>query len=103
MCQACRTIYTPPDIRTPGKCPECDSPKYVRQRCDDCPTLRLDEAMGTNAGRFLGSCQMKRMALKLGFSISLDEVTAEEFNVMTMIESEDNRYQSQQIKNRSKS
>ena len=102
MCQACRTIYTPADIRTPGNCPDCGSPKYVRQRCDDCPLVKLDEAMASNAGRFLASCQMKRMALKLGFSMTLDEVTAEEFNVMSMIESEENRFQAQQIKSKTR-
>ena len=73
----------------PGLCP--DAPEGGR--CDHCPLDRLDGAQNSEAGQLLRRALDLRTALKLGVSLSLDEIAADEFQALLIIEEEQARWE----------
>jgi hypothetical protein len=62
-------------------------------RCDHCPLDRLDAAQNSEAGQLLRRALDLRTALKLGVSLSLDEIAADEFQALLIIEEEQARWE----------
>ena len=57
-------------------------------RCDHCPLDRLDAAQASEPGQLLRRALDLRAALKLGVRIGLDEIRADEFYGLLILEEE---------------
>ncbi len=77
----------------PDPCGVCGSRAYRRERCGECPSNRLDEAMQGAAGMLLARALAKRSMLQMKVSGTADDVDAEEFLAMQVLEGEIERYQ----------
>ena len=66
-------------------------------RCEKCPLNRLDAAQHSEAGQLLRRALDLRAALRLGVSLSLDEIAADEFCAMLAIEEAQNHYEKEHI------
>jgi hypothetical protein len=60
-------------------------------RCGQCPLDKLDAAQSSEAGLVLRRALDLRAALKLGLRISFDEIGADEFAAMPVLEEEHSR------------
>jgi len=78
----------------PGLCP--DAPDG--NRCDHCPLDKLDAVQNSEVGQLLRRALDLRAALKLGVRLSLDEITADEFHAMLIIEEEQARLDEERAK-----
>jgi len=72
------------ELCDPGLCP--DAPEG--ERCDHCPRDRLDAAQTSEAGLLIRRALDLRAALNLGIHITLDEVRADEFYTMLILDDE---------------
>ena len=68
-------------------------------RCEKCPLDRLDSAQHSEAGQLLRRALDLRAALKLGVSLSLDEIAADEFFAMLAIEEAQDHYEKERVGN----
>ena len=66
-------------------------------RCEKCPLNRLDAAQHSEAGQLLRRAIDLRTALRLGVSLSLDDIAANEFFAMVIIEEEQDRLEREQF------
>ena len=57
-------------------------------RCDHCPLDKLDTAQSSEHGLLLRRAIDMRAALKLGIRISLEEIRADEFYALVVLEEE---------------
>lgn len=57
-------------------------------RCHDCPLDKLDAAQSSEAGLLVRRAMDVRAALKMGFAISLEEIRADEFYTVLLLEEE---------------
>ena len=57
-------------------------------RCDHCPLDRLDAAQASEPGQLLRRALDLRAVLKLGVRIGLDELRADEFYALLILEEE---------------
>jgi hypothetical protein len=57
-------------------------------RCDHCPLDKLDAAQSSEFGMLLRRAVDLHNALKLGVRIGLDEIAADEFYAMLLLEQE---------------
>ena len=73
------------ELCDPRLCP--DAPEDGG-RCDHCPLDRLDAAQSSETGLLVRRALDLRAALKLGVKVSLDEVRADEFYAMLILEEE---------------
>jgi len=73
------------ELCDPGLC--LDAPDEGG-RCDHCPLDRLDAAQSSEMGLLLRRALDLRAALKLGVRINLDEISADEFRAMVILEEE---------------
>ena len=74
------------ELCDPSLCP--DSPEEGGGRCDHCPLDKIDAAQTSERGLAI-RCALELMAaLKLGVKISLDEIAADEFQAMLIIDQE---------------
>jgi hypothetical protein len=80
----------------PGLCH--DAPEGEHERCDHCPLNRLDAAQLTDTGQLLRRALDLRSALSMGVRIGLDEIDADEFFAMQVVEEERNAYYRERIK-----
>jgi len=83
------------ELCDPGLCP--DAPDDG-SRCDHCPLDRLDAAQSSEPGQLLRRALDLRAALKLGVRLSLDEIAADEFHAMLIIEEEQARFDDERAK-----
>ena len=65
-------------------------------RCDHCPLDRLDEAQATEPGQLLRRALDLGAALKLGIHLSLDDIAADEFYALLIVEEERDRFEREQ-------
>ena len=77
----------------PDPCGVCGSRAYRRERCEECPSNQLDRAMEGPAGRLLGRAIAKRSMVKMGLTLGMDDLDAEEFLAMEVLEVEVEKYQ----------
>ena len=57
-------------------------------RCDHCPLDKLDAAQASESGQLIRCALDLRAALKLGIRIGVDEIPADEFYTMRILEEE---------------
>lgn len=60
----------------------------------ECPRSTLAEDMDSELGQLVDRCASLRSAMKAGFHITLADVTCEEFRVISMMEEELGRFES---------
>ncbi len=72
------------ELCDPGLCP--DAPDGAC--CDHCPLDRLDSAQASEAGLLIRRALQLRVALKLGVHVGLDEIRADEFYALLIIDDE---------------
>jgi hypothetical protein len=77
-----------------GLCP--DAPDDG-SRCDHCPLDKLDAAQSSEAGLLLRRALDLRAALKLGVQIGLDEIRADEFQTILILEEERDRLDRERV------
>jgi hypothetical protein len=82
------------ELCDPGLCP--DAPDDG-SRCDHCPLDRLDAAQSSEAGLLLRRALDLRAALKLGVRVSLDEIRADEFQALVVLEEERDALDREQV------
>ena len=73
------------ELCNPSLCP--DAPDDGG-RCDHCPLDKLDAAQSSEAGLLLRRVLDLRAALKLGIRVGLDEIAADEFMALAIIDDE---------------
>ena len=73
------------ELCDPGLCP--DGPEDGG-RCDSCPLNKLDEAQHSAAGLLIRRALDLRAALKMNVPISADEIRADEFYAMLILDHE---------------
>ena len=81
------------ELCDPGLCP--DAPDDGG-RCDHCPLDRLDAAQSCEQGQLIRRALDLRSALKLGVGVGLDEIAADEFYTMLLVEEERDRLEPEQ-------
>jgi hypothetical protein len=64
-------------------------------RCDHCPLDWLEAAEQSASGQLLRRALDLRAALKLGFQIGLDEILADEFQALLIVDDELSRWESE--------
>jgi hypothetical protein len=82
----------------PGLCP--DAPEEEHERCDHCPLNRLDAAQLSDTGQLLRRALDLRSALSMGIRIGLDEIDADEFFALQVVEQERDTYEREQLKHK---
>jgi hypothetical protein len=83
------------DLCNPPLCP--DAPDG--SRCDHCTLNRIDEAQNSETGVLIRRALDMRAALKLGIRVSLEEIRADEFMAMQILEEERDRHEREQTSN----
>ena len=73
------------ELCDPGLCPDAADDGG---RCGHCPLDTLDVAQSSEAGLLLRRALDLRAALKLGIRVSLDEIRADEFRALVVLEEE---------------
>jgi hypothetical protein len=98
-CRDCAQSHTPADIRLPGPCPYCSSPRYLREPCPDCEKQRLHDALNTTAaGQILARVSDIDAALQMRVHVGLGDITIEEFRALRLLTSERNKKQEEEMK-----
>lgn len=69
-----------------------------RERCATCPLDKLDSAMTQNP--VLHRAFDIDFALRAGIRLTLDEIDVEEFRALKILRTEQDKYQSEQIRNK---
>jgi hypothetical protein len=82
------------ELCDPRLCP--DAPEDGG-RCDHCPLDKLDAAQSSEAGFLLWRALDLRTALKLGVRIGLDEIRADEFCALAVLEEERDALEREQM------
>jgi len=85
------------ELCDPGLCP--DAPDDGG-RCDHCPLDKLDAAQSSEMGVLLRRALDIRAALKLGVRIGLDEIRADEFQSLVVLEEERERLEQMRLADR---
>lgn len=70
-------------------------------RCSECPITKLENALAEPKGELLGRALDLEFALRAGITVTYDDIPADEFLVLKMLEHERSRYeqsQQQQVK-----
>jgi len=69
-------------------------------RCDHCTLDRLDRAQSSEAGLLIRRALDLRAALKLGINRTLDDIRADEFHGMLILEDEGEKLDREQMRSR---
>ena len=85
------------ELCDPGLCP--DAPDDGGP-CDHCPLDKLDATQSSEMGLLLRRAIDLRTALKIGISVSLDEVRANEFYAMLILEEERDQLERKELSGR---
>ena len=64
----------------------CPDSRDDGSRCEKCPLNRLDAAQHSEAGQLLRRALDLRTALKLGITVGMEEIAADEFYAMLAVE-----------------
>ena len=83
------------ELCDPGLCP--DAPEEEVHRCDHCPLDRLDAAQCAEKGLLIRRALDLRAALKLGIHFGLDDIRADEFYAMLILEDEREKLDREQL------
>ncbi len=74
----------------PNLCP--DAPEDGG-RCETCPLNRLDAAEQSEAGRLLRRALDLRAASRMGIQVTLDDIAADEFQAMAILDEEREKWE----------
>ena len=66
-------------------------------RCDHCALDKLDVAQSSEAGLLIRRALDLRAALKLGIHLTLDDIRADEFHAMLILEDEREKLDHEQL------
>jgi hypothetical protein len=66
-------------------------------RCDHCLLDKLDEASNSDAGLLIRRALDLRAAVKLGVHLGLDDIAADEFYTMLILEEERDRLEQEKL------
>ncbi len=80
------------ELCDPGLCP--DAPDDGG-RCDHCPLDRLEATQASELGHLVRRALELRTALKLGLYITLDDISADEFMALAVVEDEISRWEAE--------
>ena len=83
------------ELCDPTLCP--DAPDDG-SRCDHCTLDRLDGAQSSEAGLLIRRALDLRAALKLGIHVALDDIRADEFYAMLILEDEREKLDREQLR-----
>lgn len=79
----------------------CDGPKFCNdhpfQHEDDCPAYLIQDLMRSGNGYLLQRALQLEFASSKHFTLNLDEIPADEFLTMQLLESERNRYERERL------
>jgi hypothetical protein len=78
----------------PGLCPDAPDDDG---RCDHCPLDGLDSAQSSEPGLLIRRALDLRAALKLGIHLGLDDIRADEFYAMLILEDEREKLDREQL------
>jgi len=65
-------------------------------RCEECPLNRLEAAENSEAGRLLRRALELRTAARMGIQVGLEDVAADEFHAMVVLDEERERWKAGQ-------
>jgi hypothetical protein len=82
------------DLCDTGLCPDAPDDEG---RCDRCPLDKFDAAQSSEKGLLIRRALELMGALKLGFSISLEEINADEFQAMMIITEERDAFEREKL------
>ena len=82
----------------PDECPKCESRAFSVERCSECPGRQLEEAMAGGLGNLIQRAQQIRAACELGYTVTLHDVTAEEFAAHRILQEEYLKREAEQVK-----
>ena len=77
------------ELCEPHLCP--DAPEGGR--CDHCPQDKLDAAQSTESGLLIRRAIELRAALNLGITVGLEDIRADEFYTMLLLDTEREQYE----------
>jgi len=95
LCRECGSEWRPADISHIGACPSCGVRSYKRLRCEACPITRLERWQETEAGVLVSRAVDVERALEMGFHLTLADVSAELFSVLSILQQERQALQSE--------
>jgi hypothetical protein len=79
----------------PHLCP--DAPEGGR--CDHCPQDKLDAEQSTESGLLIRRAIELRAALNLGITVGLEDILADEFYTMLLLDTEREQYERERTPN----
>ena len=74
----------------------CVERQDEEDRCETCPLTRLEDTLKMERGRLLRRALDIRALIRLGVTITLEEIAGDEMYSMLIIDEEQNRYESEQ-------
>jgi hypothetical protein len=81
------------DLCDPNLCVDKHEDDY---RCDKCPLLALENALSSERGQLIQRALDIRALIKVGVTITLDEIAGDEMHAILIIEQEYNRFENDQ-------
>jgi hypothetical protein len=86
------------ELCDPGLCP--DAPDEGG-RCDHCPLDKLDAAQTSESGLLIRRALDLRVSLKIGVRIGLQEIGADEFSAIVILDEECGKHDLEKMQSRS--
>lgn len=101
QCNHCGRAYDPAIISMPSPCPQCGRLSYTRMQCDECREIKLDRGIAESGlGPLIARAnEWDYMLSKPGFAITPDDIAADEFQLIRLIDHERARY-SEEVRKR---
>jgi predicted nucleic acid-binding Zn-ribbon protein len=101
VCRNCGEAWKPKNMRKIGECPHCGIRKYQKQRCNSCELTKLDESIAESKfGGLLHNAKILDLALQFNVTVTLDEITPIEFQLLELIRTERSKQEEQEAKAR---
>ena len=72
----------------------------LAERCHECPLFRLEAALEGPFGGIIERARCLGFALEKGFRMTLGDIPCDEFNVLRILDEEQNKYQDEMDKAR---
>jgi hypothetical protein len=70
------------------------------ERCDDCPRDRLYASMDSPAGRLLSRVLDLRLSIRMGITVGMGDIDADELVAMAVVEEEMEKFRAERSKER---
>ena len=98
-CQLCSVIFSPPDITSLSAITHCGKRDYVRNKCEDCRAVKLDEAMeNSEAGEMYRRVANLKFDLREKICIGLDDIDMDIYLAFQKITREQEKYEMEKSK-----